>query len=223
MFQAGKVKKEEYDLITASVDVEASEHGRTYSSGMYAKDVQFYLYTIGLVIMLMIYWGMTTWISTFLVKQHGMDLKKMGFYASLPYVVAFFSMYIGGWMADKWFHGKPKVVTIISFIGCVPALYFIGHISKGETGMLLLALGIGGFFVNLAWGMMYSFPSWRYPKELVGRAVGVSNGIGQFGAFVPPWSLDTWLLLCPTILMISATSFSSGRSWRSSGRSPSLS
>jgi len=34
--------------------------------------------------------------------------------------------------------------------------------------------------------MMYSFPGWRYPKELVGRAVGVSNGVGQFGAFVSP-------------------------------------
>ena len=223
MFQAGKVKKEEYDLITASVDVEASEHGRTYSSGMYAKDVQFYLYTIGLVIMLMIYWGMTTWISTFLVKQHGMDLKKMGFYASLPYVVAFFSMYIGGWMADKWFHGKPKVVTIISFIGCVPALYFIGHISKGETGMLLFALGIGGFFVNLAWGMMYSFPSWRYPRNWSGAQSEFRTASVNLVRLSPPWSLDTWLLLCPTILMISATSLSSGRSWRSSGRSPSLS
>ncbi len=37
-----------------------------------------------------------------------MNLKKMGFYASLPYVVAFFSMYLGGWMADKLFGGKPK-------------------------------------------------------------------------------------------------------------------
>jgi MFS family permease len=52
--------------------------------------------------------------------------------------------------------------------------------------MLLLFLALGGFFVNLAWGMMYAFPSWRYPKELVGRAVGVSNGIGQFGAFLSP-------------------------------------
>jgi sugar phosphate permease len=186
MFEMGKVSKEEHDEITASIDVEASEHGKAYSSKMYATDIQFYLYTVGLVIMLMIYWGMTTWISTFLVKQHGMDLKKMGFYASLPYIVAFFAMYIGGWMADKWFHGRPKVVTIISFIGCIPALYFIGHVSKGDTSMLLFGLAVGGFFVNLAWGMMYSFPSLRYPKEVVGRAVGVSNGVGQFGAFVSP-------------------------------------
>ena len=62
---------------------------------------------------------MTTWISTFLVKQHGLDLKTMGFFASLPYIVAFFSIYFGGWMADNWFGGKPKVVTVISFLGCI--------------------------------------------------------------------------------------------------------
>ncbi len=77
-------------------------------------------------------------------------------------------------------------MTIISFLGCVPALNMIGHVSKGNTSMLLLCLALGGFFINLAWGMMYAFPSWRYPKELVGRAVGVSNGIGQFGAFLSP-------------------------------------
>jgi sugar phosphate permease len=186
MYEKGKVKKEEYDMITASVNVEAGEHGKTYSTKMFLTDLQFWLYVIGLFIMLMIYWGMTTWISTFLVKQHGLDLKTMGFYASLPYIVAFFSMYLGGTMADKWFGGKPKVVTMIAFLGCIPALNMIGHVSKGNTAMLLLCLAIGGFFVNLAWGMMYAFPSWRYPKELVGRAVGVSNGIGQFGAFLSP-------------------------------------
>lgn len=182
----GKMTREEYDLITSSVNVEAEEHGKHYGAKIFLTDVQFYLYTIGLVIVLMIYWGMTTWISTFLVKQHGLNIKTMGFFASLPYIVAFFSIYLGGWMADKWFEGKPKVVTVLSFLGCIPALYFIGTVGKGNTAMLLTWLAVGGFFVNLSWGMMYAFPSWRYPKELVGRAVGVSNGVGQFGAFISP-------------------------------------
>jgi sugar phosphate permease len=186
MLEKGTVKKEEYDLITSSIEVEAIEHGKTYSSKVFTTDIQFYLYTTGLFVMLMIYWGMTTWISTFLVRQHGMNLKTMGFYASLPYIVAFFSMFLGGWMADKWFGGKPKIVTVISLLGCIPALIFLGYVPKGSTGLLILGLAVGGFFINLAWGMMYAFPSWRYPKEVVGRAVGVSNGVGQFGAFISP-------------------------------------
>jgi sugar phosphate permease len=186
MLAKGKMTQEEYDLITASVGADVSAHGRTYSSKMFTTDIQFYLYTISWFIMLMIYWGMTTWISTFLVKQRGLNLKTMGLYASMPFVVAFFSMYLGGWLADKLFQGKPKVVTMISFMGCIPVLYMIGSVPKGETGMLLLALALGGFFINLAWGVMQAFPSMRYPKEVVGRAMGVTNGVGQFGSFISP-------------------------------------
>jgi len=181
-----KMSKEEYDMIVASVSVDADEHGKQYSSKIYAKDIQFYLYTISMFLMVGIWWGMSTWLSMFLVKQHGMNLKTMGFYASMPYIVAFFAMYIGGWMSDKLFGGRPKIVTMISLIGCIPAFYFIGHVPKGDTNSLLFFLCMGGFFINLAWGMMYAFPSWRYPKELVGRTIGVSNGFGQFGAFVFP-------------------------------------
>ena len=45
---------------------------------------------------------------------------------------------------------------------------------------------MGGFFINFPWGVMQAFPSVRYPKEVVGRAMGITNGLGQFGAFISP-------------------------------------
>jgi MFS family permease len=95
-------------------------------------------------------------------------------------------MWLGGFLADKVFQGRMKAVTITGFLGCIPVLYFIGQIPRGETGLLLLGLALGGFFVNLPWGVMQAFPSMRYPKEVVGRAMGITNGIGQFGSFVSP-------------------------------------
>jgi sugar phosphate permease len=182
----GRVKEAEYDLIASSAAASVGEQGESFSPKMFLADIQFYLYCLGLFIMLMMYWGMVAWISTFLVRAHGLDLKTMGFVASVPYFVAFISMNFGGWMADKWFKGKPKFVTIISFLGCIPSFYVIGHVAKGNTPMLILGLIMGGFFIHLCFGMMYSFPSRRYPKEVVGRAVGVSNGFAQLGSFLSP-------------------------------------
>jgi sugar phosphate permease len=184
----GHLSKDEYTLISSSVGTEAAEHGKTYSTAIFLKDPQYYLFTVAFFILLMIYWGMTTWISTFLVKMHGLNIKTMGFYASMPYIVAFFSMWLGGQIADKLFKGKMKIVTLIGFLGCIPALYFIGQVPKGveNQGMLLLWLAIGGFVVNFPWGVMQAFPSVRYPKEVVGRAFGITNGLGQFGAFISP-------------------------------------
>ena len=182
----GRVTEEEYQLITSSPDATSTDQAKSFDTKMFLTDVHFYLYCAGLFIMLMMYWGMSAWISTFLVKQHGMDIKTMGFVASVPYIVAFISMNFGGWMADTWFKAKPKYVTIISFIGCIPTFYLIGHVAKGNIPMLLFGLMMGGFFIHLCFGMMYSFPARRYPKEVVGRAVGVSNAVGQMGSFTSP-------------------------------------
>ncbi len=186
MLEKGKVTKKEYDLITSSVGKEETEHGKTYSSRIFMTDVQYYLFTLSFFVLLMIYWGMTTWISTFLVKQHGMDIKTMGLFAAMPYIVAGFAMWLGGQLADKVFHGRMKFVTIISFLGCIPVLYFIGQVPKGETTLLLIGLALGGFFVYFPWGVMQAFISMRYPKEVVGRAMGMTNGVGQFGSFISP-------------------------------------
>jgi sugar phosphate permease len=186
MLQKGKMTQEEYDLITSSVGEEMDARGRTYSTKIFTTDIQYYLFTFNFFILLMIYWGMTTWISTFLVKQHGMEIKTMGFFAAVPYIIAGFAMWLGGFFADKVFRGRMKVITMIGFLGCIPVLFFIGRVPKGEPGLLLLGLALGGFFINLPWGVMQAFPSMRYPKEVVGRAMGFTNGIGQFGSFVSP-------------------------------------
>ncbi len=184
--EKGFMKKEEHDMIVESIGHDSAVTGKKYSPKIFTTDVQFYLYTISWFIMLMIYWGMTTWISTFLVRMHGLNIKTMGFYASMPFVVAFFAMYSGGWIADKVFQGRPKMVTIIGFLGCIPVLYMIGATPKGDTGPLLFWLAMGGWFINLPWGVMQAFPAMRYPKEVVGRAMGITNGAGQFGSFISP-------------------------------------
>ena len=186
ILQKGKMTQQEYALITSSVGEAEDVHGKKYSTKIFTTDLQYYIYTLNFFVLLMIYWGMTTWLSTFLVKQHGFDLKTMGFYAALPYIVAGFAMWFGGFIADTFFHGRMKVVTVIGFLGCVPVLYAIGQVKDGQTGLLLLCLVLGGFFVNFPWGVMQAYPSLRYPKEVVGRAMGITNGIGQFGSFVSP-------------------------------------
>jgi hypothetical protein len=40
---------------------------------------------------------MTTWTSTFLVKQHGMDIKTMGVFAAMSYIIAALPR---GWVAS---------------------------------------------------------------------------------------------------------------------------
>lgn len=197
ILKKGKMSRDEYDLITSSVGDATEVSSKTFSSKIFLKDFQYYLFTINFFILLMIYWGMTTWISTFLVRQHGMNIKTMGLFAAVPYLVAGFAMWLGGYCADKLFQGRMKVVSIIGFLGCIPVLYLLGNVPKGETAQLLICLVLGGFFVNFPWGVMQAFPSLRYPKEVVGRAMGITNGVGQFGSFISPLLAGYLVLVMP--------------------------
>ncbi|SPJ16151.1 Sugar phosphate permease [Syntrophobacter sp. SbD2] len=186
MLDKGRMKQEEYNQITSSVGADVTVHGKSYSSKIFTHDIQFYVYNLAWFIMLMLYWGLTTWLAFFLVKQHGLNIKTMGVFASVPYVAAFIGMYGGGWVADKFLGKHPKIVSMIGFGGCVPVLYFLGQVPKGEINMLILALALAGFFVNLPWPTMQAYAQLRYPKEVIGRVMGITNGIGQMGAFISP-------------------------------------
>lgn len=159
------------------------EKRKTY--GLFLKDFHFYVYTLLLFCQLAVYWGTTTWLTSFLVTQHGMNIKEMGFFGSAPYIIAFFAMLLGGWLMDKVL-GRMKPVALIGGVGSIPVLWMLGAIDSGKPALLLTLLLLVGFFVNLNFGSIYAFLPKRYPKEIVGSATGLSNGIGQLGAFVSP-------------------------------------
>ncbi|PLT35405.1 MFS transporter [Bacillus sp. V5-8f] len=164
---------------------EMSKADKRKSYGIFLKDINFYVYTLMLFCQLAVYWGTTTWLTTFLVNQHGFNIKEMGFLASAPYIVAFFAMMLGGWLMDKIMH-RMKPVAWIAYIGSIPVLWMLGSVEKGNTGSLLVLLLLVGFFVNLNFGSIYAYLPKRYPKEIVGSATGLANGIGQLGSFVSP-------------------------------------
>jgi sugar phosphate permease len=190
MLDKGRLTQEEYEHITAGDQEEtndgtANQAEKRKSASIFLRDASFYLYTLLLFCQLAVYWGTTTWLTTFLVKQHGLNLKEMGLFASAPYIVAIFAMLIGGWLMDKVLH-RMKPVGIIAYLGSIPVLWLLGTVEKGQTGLLLGLLLLVGFFVNLNFGSVYAYLQKRYPKEVVGRATGIANGVGQLGSFISP-------------------------------------
>lgn len=180
----GRLSKDE-DIEEGAASATLTKEEKRKQYGVFLKDSNFYVYTLCLFCQLAVYWGSSTWLTSFLVTQHGLNIKEMGFFASAPYIVAFFAMMLGGWLMDKVLH-RMKPVALIAYIGCIPVLWMLGAVEKGNTGMLLTLLLLTGFFVNLNFGSIYAYLPKRYPKEIVGSATGLANGIGQLGSFVSP-------------------------------------
>ena len=188
MRDKGRLSNSEYERIiegraAVTEQGEAVEESRK-GYGLFLKDPYYYFYVVALFCQVGIYWGTITWLSTFLVSQHGMNLTQMGFFASTPYLAALCATLLGGYLMDKVF-GRMRPVALIAYLGSIPALFILGSIGN-QPALLLTMLLVSQFFANLNFGSIYAFLQKRYPREVVGSAAGLSNGIGQLGAFIAP-------------------------------------
>lgn len=188
MRDKGRLSNSEYEHIiegraAATEQGEAVEENRK-GYGLFLRDPYYYFYVVALFCQVGIYWGTLTWLSTFLVSQHGLSLTQMGFFASAPYLAALCATLLGGYLMDNVF-GRMRPVALIAYLGSIPALFILGSIGDQRT-LLLTMLLVSQFFANLNFGCIYAFLQKRYPREVVGRATGLSNGIGQLGAFIAP-------------------------------------
>lgn len=163
--------------------------------GLFVRDPYYYFYVVSLFCQLGIYWGTISWLSVFLVSQHGLDLKQLGFFAAAPYVVALVATLLGGYLMDNVFGGM-RFVAVIAYAGSIPALFILGSIGN-QPALLLTMLLVSAFFANLNFGAIYAFLQKRYPKEVVGSAAGLSNGIGQLGAFIAPLAAGYLVVVGP--------------------------
>ena len=181
----GKISKGEYDYIEAGMPPPIG-HQEKGVYGRVLADPVFWCYSVVFFFNLAVYWGNTTWISSFLYEQHKLKLSTMGMVAAVPFIVGALSQYLGGIMMDKFFKGRIKPILLISFIGCLPSYYIMSIIPQGNVPLLVTFFILIGFFANLNWGPFVAFIQIRYPREIVGTAAGISNFIGQFGAFLSP-------------------------------------
>lgn len=187
MYKKGRLKKEELDLINAdqgAVLQGALTEKVSEKSKIFLKDPSFYVICFIMFCQMGILWGFTTWLSTFLVQQHGFEIKQMGLIASLPPIVSIVSILMGGWLLDKF--KKMKPVALIAYLGCIPLLWIIGTIEKGNTTALVALLLLSGFFVAFNSGCITAVIQKIYPSAVVGGATGLVNGFGQLGAFLTP-------------------------------------
>ncbi len=187
----GRISQEEYDYILSNLNSTKSETNTMATSKalkVLFKDKSYIAYCLMLFFNLAIIWGELVWISSFLYEQHGFNLKTMGLLASAPCVCGIIALIVGGFLVDKVFHGKVKWILAMGFLPCIPIFFFLSSVPKGHVLALVVALLLMGFFSNIQGGAIYAYPGMRFPKQMVGTAIGVSNGFGQLGSFCAPFA-----------------------------------
>ncbi|MED1953316.1 MFS transporter [Brevibacillus centrosporus] len=153
------------------------------------------------------YWGINTWLPTYLTKERGLSVEMMGMFLIVINVGMFIGYQLFGYAADKL--GRKKI-CILSFFGAaimIPIYVFTDHVT------VLFWMGPLLFLFFSQAGVFGAYFSELYPTHLRSMGAGFCFNFGRgLSAFAPfllgsiatKYSLGTGFALCAITLIIGA-------------------
>ncbi|MGG0175725.1 MFS transporter [Gottfriedia acidiceleris] len=128
------------------------------------------------------YYGVSTWLPTYIVTDLGFDFKKMTGYIVGTYSAAILGKIITGWLADRFGRRTMFIIGGVSTAIVLPAIYFY----NSPTNIIAL-LTILGFFYGMPYAVNATYMSESFPTSIRGTAVGGSYNIGRIGSAIAPY------------------------------------
>jgi AAHS family cis,cis-muconate transporter-like MFS transporter len=127
------------------------------------------------------FYGVGTWLPTYIVTELGFDFKKMTGYLVGTYTALIVGKILAGWLADRF--GR-RAVYIIG--GLSTAIFLPILILYHTPANIIILLTIFGFLYGAQYGVNGTYMSESFPTHIRGTAVGGAYNIGRFGAAMAP-------------------------------------
>lgn len=127
-------------------------------------------------------YGWLNWLPSYLMKVKGLDLRGMALAASLPFAFGAIGCMASGWVSDRWFRGRRKVLVL----GCqiLGGLALYGFTQVTNTAGFMVMQCIAGLLLFTAVGAIWAMPMVLLPSKLMGSGSGFINMGGQIGGFL---------------------------------------
>jgi MFS family permease len=151
--------------------------GRLLSKTLAIRDV--WLVSTALLAFNVVILGMGTFLPTFLVTQHNLDMKAAGFYTSIPNLVMLVSCPLGGWLSDMLGSKKLLIATCLALVSLWWLVAFRLPLAYVPLSLVFYGL-VGGPVIT---GILSVLPDVVKKPELMGFGMAVLmlfNNVGQF-------------------------------------------
>ena len=128
------------------------------------------------------YWGITTFLTTFMVKKFGVSPTRAIDYAIMFYGAQFFMSYIGTGLSD-WKGRRP-----IAILGAL--IMIVCTVVAATANSLGLFLVFGALMVAMLgwlWGVSDTYLSELFPTSIRGSGFGISVGGGRVMSIAAPF------------------------------------
>ncbi len=136
-----------------------------------------------------VFFGLLTWLPSYLAKVHGLDIRQMGSATFLIYICGFAGEIFAGNLGDRWKNAGGRPNTVMRTLLCISAAivtlaaFSVGYVTDRTLTIVLLCVTM--FFLRWS-GLYWSIPAIIGMPGKVGLLGGLMNlGSNLGGALVP--------------------------------------
>jgi len=126
------------------------------------------------------------WLPKYLYDARGFDIKKVSYYAWIPYAASGIGSFLGGWSSSTLLHrGIPLNRARKISLGCCAAMMPVVMLVSVTPVSVAIALFSVAFFAQQAWsGLIMTLPADIFPLTTVGTVAGMIGFGGAIGGAI---------------------------------------
>lgn len=130
------------------------------------------------------FWGLLNWLPSYLSAERHIDLKTLGFLASVPYLCGFFGLLVLGYLGRNVLHAYRPLLLAACYLLAGAGLYWA--FTAGTIGGCVAGLSFGAFFLFGNFGPFWAVALDLIPAVVRGTFSTFVNFGGQIGGFFSP-------------------------------------
>lgn len=123
--------------------------------------------------------GITFWLPSFLVEQHGFSLQTAGLLIAVSAVLTVPSNFLGGYLSDRLRNPLLVIGGSLVMLAITTALFGV----LDHTGALITAICVNAIFIQLYFGPLFAVPVELLGPRRAGVSTGFSNLFANLGGF----------------------------------------
>lgn len=128
------------------------------------------------------YWGLITWLPSYLKSARGFSWSEMGWMASLPFVLSIIFKVSSGFLTDRIGRSAPILMGAMFLAGCCVYLGAVTEQKYLSAVLLSLAVAFCTMGTPVAWTLLQGV----IPGKSMSTASGIMNGLANGLASLAP-------------------------------------
>lgn len=125
-----------------------------------------------------------SWLPTYLSQDLGVSLATGGVVVAVFPAMGVVSRAAGGVVSDRYLGQRRLPIVVTSFLVTLPVVAVVAFVT--DVTVLLAALVVAGFAVQLSIGILYSYVREAVDETIAGTALSLLGAASIFGAFSAP-------------------------------------